>query len=241
LPEARRIVVPAQRLIGSQRRSPVSGDREKTYTNDTIAVRFNPRRCIHSAECVFGLPTVFDPERVPWIDPAGVSADTLARVVARCPTGALHAERRDGGPAEAPDPVAWVRPTRNGPLHLRGAIEVRAADGSVIARDVRVALCRCGGTQNPPFCDNSHRALRFVDAGEVFEGGVKPGTGSAEPGLHVTLEAGGPYRLTGEFEVVSVDGRVRCEGGEAALCRCGSSRNKPFCDGSHRTTEFPPD
>ena len=128
----------------------------------------------------------------------------------------------------------------NGPLHLRGRIEVLAADGTLMARDVRVALCRCGATRNAPFCDRSHAAIRFVDAGDVFEGGVKAGDGARDPGLRVTLERGGPYRLSGTFEVVSRDGKVRLKGGEAALCRCGSSRNRPFCDGSHRTTEFPP-
>jgi CDGSH-type Zn-finger protein/uncharacterized Fe-S cluster protein YjdI len=218
----------------------MSQDREKTYSNGAIVVRFNPRRCIHAGECVFGLPMVFDPERVPWIDPAGVSADAIARVVARCPTGALHVDRLDGGAAEAPDAINRVRPTRNGPLYVRGQVEVRRADGTVLARDVRMALCRCGATQNPPFCDNSHRAIRFVDAGDVFEGGVKAGDGVPGSALQVTLEAGGPYRLHGPFEVVSVDGRVTLAGAEAALCRCGTSRNKPFCDGSHRTAEFPP-
>ena len=108
-----------------------------------------------AAQCVFGLPDVFDPERKPWIEPDKAEADAIARVVARCPTGALHFERADGGPAEQPDVVNRVRAMRNGPLHVRGAIEIQLPDGTVI-RDTRVALCRCGGTQSPPFCDNSH-------------------------------------------------------------------------------------
>jgi uncharacterized Fe-S cluster protein YjdI len=131
-------------------------DRVKSYASDTIAVRFDPRRCIHSAECVFGLPTVFDPERRPWIDPRGAQADAIAHVVTLCPTGALHFERLDGGPAEEPDAVNRVRVTRNGPLHVRGAIELRAGDDSIVARETRVALCRCGGSRNKPFCDGSH-------------------------------------------------------------------------------------
>ena len=210
-------------------------ERIKTYASGTIAVRFEPRRCIHAAQCVFGLPNVFDPERKPWIEPDQAEADAIARVVARCPTGALHFDRTDGGPAEAPDTTATVRITRNGPLHMRGATEIRLPDGSVV-RDVRVALCRCGGTQNPPFCDNSHRAIRFVDRGELFEGGAKS-DGPHGPALEVTVEDGGPYRITGPFEIISEDGRVRIAGTRAALCRCGASRNKPFCDGSHETPD----
>jgi CDGSH-type Zn-finger protein/uncharacterized Fe-S cluster protein YjdI len=213
-------------------------DRSKTYASGTIAVRFEPRRCIHAAECVRGLPDVFDPDRKPWIEPGTAGADAIAAVVARCPTGALHFERLDGGPAEVADAVNGVRVTRNGPLHLRGTIEV-LEDGAVIARDVRVALCRCGATRNPPFCDNSHRAIRFVDPADVFEGGVKPGDPTADGTLRVTAESKGPYRLEGPLEVVSADGRVRLAGGRAALCRCGTSRNKPFCDGSHRDLQPP--
>src|SRR5216110_1107837 len=93
--------------------------RAKSYSTAAITVQFEPRRCIHAAACVFGLPEVFDPERRPWIDPQRAGADAIAGVVARCPTGALHFERHDGGPAELPDPVHQVRPTRNGPLYVR--------------------------------------------------------------------------------------------------------------------------
>src|SRR5207253_9288847 len=129
-------------------------------------------------------------------------------------------------------------PTRNGPLYVRGSVEVRAADGTLVARDVRVALCRCGASGNKPFCDNRHRVAGFVDAGDVFEGGVKPGPAEDGP-LRITLETNGPYRLEGSFEVVSLDGRVRLTGGQAALCRCGKSRNKPFCDGTHASAVPP--
>lgn len=213
--------------------------KEKTYASESIAVRFEPRRCIHAAECVFALPLVFDPERKPWIEPGSAGADAIAQVVTRCPTGALHFDRLDGGPAETPDAVNEVRVTRNGPLYLRGQIEVRAADGSVVAGDVRMALCRCGATRNAPFCDNSHRAIRFVDPGEVFEDGARPGDGASERALRATAESKGPYRLEGPFEIVSADGRVRLGGNRAALCRCGASRNKPFCDGSHSKEEVP--
>jgi len=195
-------------------------------------VRFEPRRCIHAAECVFGLQAVFDPERRPWIDPQAAAADAIARVVERCPTGALHHERKDGGPAEEPDESNRVRVTRNGPLYLRGRIEVIGEDATVLARDVRLALCRCGASASKPYCDNSHRAIRFVDRGEVFEGGVKADA-AGDGTMRVTVEAAGPYRVRGRLEVESADGRVRLAGDNAALCRCGASRNKPFCDGSH--------
>jgi CDGSH-type Zn-finger protein len=55
----------------------------------------------------------------------------------------------------------------NGPLYVRGSIEVRDADGSIFRRDTRLALCRCGQSRNKPFCDNSHRQAGFRDAGRL--------------------------------------------------------------------------
>jgi CDGSH-type Zn-finger protein len=49
-------------------------------------------------------------------------------------------------------------------------------------------------------------------------------------------EAGGPIRLEGPFTLVAADGRTHVTGTRAALCRCGRSGNKPFCDGSHART-----
>ena len=75
-------------------------DKVKTYWSDDIVVAYDAGRCIHAAECVRGLPGVFDTGKQPWIQPANAAADAVAEVVMRCPTGALHFERKDGGAAE---------------------------------------------------------------------------------------------------------------------------------------------
>ena len=220
---------------------------EKLHSFDGPGIRitWSGRRCIHVAECVRGLPGVFRPGERPWIHAERADAATLARIVERCPSGALHYERADGGPAEAVPARNEIRPRRNGPLFVRGDLEIAEADGTVMLRDVRVALCRCGQSENKPFCDNHHLAADFRDAGDVFEGGVKPGEpglNPAEPGterrLRILVSENGPYRLTGPLVVTSADGRVTLTGGAASLCRCGGSRNKPFCDGSHTRVEF---
>ncbi len=56
----------------------------------------------------------------------------------------------------------------------------------------------------------------------------------------ITVRSYGPYKLVGPVTIVDPDGRV-CElpeGSAIALCRCGHSRNKPFCDASHRRVGF---
>jgi CDGSH-type Zn-finger protein/uncharacterized Fe-S cluster protein YjdI len=214
-------------------------DKLHEFESNEIRVTWSKQRCIHAAACVRGLPVVFMPGNRPWITPGQAPAERIAQVVMRCPTGALHFERRDGGPAEPVPAANRVRPEPDGPLYLRGDLEILGADGTLLLRDTRVALCRCGQSSNKPFCDNSHRDAEFTDRGEVFEGGVKPGTGVPATGpLRVTASADGPLIVDGPVAVESADGRVTLAGGRAALCRCGQSRNKPFCDSSHLGAGF---
>src|SRR6266849_4313590 len=92
-------------------------------------------------------------------------ADAVAEAVLRCPTGALHFERLDGGPQETPSPLTRATPIPKGPLYLRGDIEVFDEGGQLIRRDTRVAICRCGKSRHMPFCDNSHRAKIKITLG----------------------------------------------------------------------------
>ena len=66
----------------------------RIYTGPVVDVSFDLEVCRHAAECVRGMPTVFDPAKRPWIDPAQAAteaaAETLRDVIARCPTGALR-------------------------------------------------------------------------------------------------------------------------------------------------------
>jgi len=212
-------------------------DRPHVFGSPAITVTWIRGRCIHVAECVRGLPAVFKPGSVPWIEPAQAAADRVADVVRLCPTGALHYERHDGGATESVPDVNLVVPDPDGPFYLSGDVEVVAEDGAPVARDTRIALCRCGATKNRPFCDGSHWDAGFDDAGRLGEGGT-PAEGIAPAGpLKVAFGAGGPLYLEGRFVLASARGDVRRELGEAELCRCGVSRNKPFCDGSHTETE----
>lgn len=80
---------------------------KKTYEGQSITVTFEARRCLHAAECVRGLPEVFDTAKRPWIQPDGAAADRLTEVVRRCPSGALQYELADGG-TETPDRSARI-------------------------------------------------------------------------------------------------------------------------------------
>jgi uncharacterized Fe-S cluster protein YjdI/CDGSH-type Zn-finger protein len=134
----------------------------RVYSDDRIQVLWEPRLCIHIQNCVRGLHEVFDAESRPWIHLEAADADRIAETVATCPTGALHFHRLDGGPQEQGGDETLVEPRPNGPLFLRGRIRIEDADGNLIREDTRVALCRCGGSANKPFCDGTHRTNGFT-------------------------------------------------------------------------------
>jgi len=123
----------------------------------------------------------------------------------------------------------------DGPYHCTGSLELRAADGTVLATSDALWLCRCGLSKDKPYCDGSHVQAGLeqdrVHAG-VVEAAVEGGT------LRVRTRADGPLKLDGPCEVRAEDGAVLMRGHETALCRCGRSARKPFCDGTHRHTGF---
>jgi CDGSH-type Zn-finger protein/uncharacterized Fe-S cluster protein YjdI len=235
------------------------------YVDERIDVSYDAPRCIHAAECVHRLPAVFDTQRRPWILPSGGDADAIAAVVARCPTGALHATRLDGGPAEAVPDENVIVPKPNGPLYVRGQLHLRAADVDLTLDDVRIALCRCGQSRNKPFCDNSHRDAGFRDLGTIpgavarsddsagsntgSNAGSSTATGDARAvaitdatdtrsPLSIVASPDGPLAIEGSFTLRTSDGSAQHVAMKATLCRCGASSRKPFCNGSHRRIGF---
>ena len=156
-------------------------DLTREYQSPGITVQWYAERCIHSANCVRALPAVFDPQRRPWVDAAAAPADAIAAAVLRCPTGALHFTRHDGGAQEVADAPMTVTPIRNGPLYVRGDVEVRALDGTPLRRDTRVSICRCGLAPRMPFCDNTCRKARWREPSASGDAGPTGGPESAPP------------------------------------------------------------
>jgi CDGSH-type Zn-finger protein/uncharacterized Fe-S cluster protein YjdI len=205
----------------------------KPYRSEKITVSFDPERCIHFAECVRGLPEVFDTAKRPWVQPDRSHPDRVAEVVMRCPTGALQFERRDDGAEEPVPDENVVALATDGPLYIRGDIEITDSTGTTLLEDTRVALCRCGESMNKPLCDNSHRQANFRDVGLLGENRLASRPNTKGRKLRIVPAVDGPLVLSGEMEVQSADGKQAYHGTKTTLCRCGYSANKPFCDGSH--------
>ena len=63
-------------------------------------------------------------------------------------------------------------------------------------------------------------------------------TGNIPEALKIEVASNGPYLVKTACTIVHHDGREEIREGTVALCRCGHSANKPFCDGQHRKAGF---
>jgi uncharacterized Fe-S cluster protein YjdI len=144
---------------------PRTRDVTRVYENDAIRVLWDATRCIHTGICLRTLPAVFDVQARPWIDLDGAEAPAIAEAIRACPTGALRYEStgdEEGVEAERGDGATTVEIRPGGPLYVRGPVRLVAPGGRVLTEEEhRVALCRCGASENKPFCDNSHRVIEF--------------------------------------------------------------------------------
>jgi uncharacterized Fe-S cluster protein YjdI/CDGSH-type Zn-finger protein len=153
----------------------------RTYRGKHIEITFDLDLCTHTGECIRRSPDAFELRRRPWILPDAARADDIAAVIERCPSGALQYRRLDGGPEEDGSETPSVVPIRNGPLLVRGRVDVKREEGSVESLP-RASLCRCGQSANKPFCDNTHLRIGFRAPGEVIHIELSPvRTDSGEP------------------------------------------------------------
>ena len=78
----------------------------------------------------------------------------------------------DSRPLARRDGPLTIDPTRDGPLHLTGNVEIITGTGRTVNRVADAWLCRCGRSAKKPYCDGSHKAAGFRsgDDGERTEG-----------------------------------------------------------------------
>jgi len=205
-----------------------------------------------------------------------------------------------------------ITPEVNGPYLVKGVNTLLNSKGNLLPAEPQMALCRCGGSANKPFCDGTHAAIGFdsrklpertpdrldkyptvdytvfdnrgicqhsgfcTDAlPEVFRLGKDPFVDPAAadgqrvflqtkrcpsgalsfsfadaklndvPGIAIncpviTVSKNGPYRVKGNIKF-NAEFLRGASTEHYTLCRCGGSKNKPFCDGSHWYNNFTDD
>jgi CDGSH-type Zn-finger protein/uncharacterized Fe-S cluster protein YjdI len=205
------------------------------FESEDIVVHWDYVRCIHVEACIRSLPAVFDRYRKPWIDPSLASADAVASACEACPTGALHYERKDGGVSEATPDINTITVSVDGPLFVKGDLNISGESGEPILKETRAALCRCGQSRNKPLCDGSHREIEFTADSVLTPAALERSDGDVpERGpLDIRVSDPGPLMIRGSVQLGSDSDNSCCHVRVGAFCCCGKSKNKPFCDGSH--------
>ena len=138
----------------------------KKYSNGEVTIVWKPARCIHSQKCFNGLPGVFDPAKRPWVNAQGADTAHIIAQVSECPSTALsYYFNADGDKSENEqvDIETVVEAKPNGPLFVYGNVTVKKADGTTEKRSKVTAFCRCGNSNNKPYCDGSHIKSEFKD------------------------------------------------------------------------------
>ena len=77
------------------------------------------------------------------------------------PGAALGDNRLTTDAAQAPTDRLTITAVTDGPLQLRGPVEIRSKDGQTVYRGNKAKLCRCGASSNKPFCDGTHNTIGF--------------------------------------------------------------------------------
>ena len=149
----------------SEEKKKIIKDIRKNYAGNKITIHDNRRICSHAAECVNNLPYVFRLKARPWIDSDGATVEEIINTIRKCPSGALSysvdgIEYRDQNERK---PMVTV--SKDGPYIITGGIEligdnIQFGDG---ASKEHYTLCRCGASQNKPFCDGMHKVTNFKD------------------------------------------------------------------------------
>jgi CDGSH-type Zn-finger protein/truncated hemoglobin YjbI len=146
-------------------------DRQDSYAGQRVTVLDNRGTCAHSGFCTSRVPTAFRVSEEPFVAPSGARLDEIVRAARACPSGALSFAI-DGG-SEAREQVDQnrepeVEVSKDGPYRVRGGIDLIGAEGDPVPRNAgasyeHYSLCRCGHSQNKPFCSGMHYYVGFAD------------------------------------------------------------------------------
>jgi len=137
----------------------------KKYSNGEVTIVWKPSTCIHSTLCwkgEAGLPEVFNPRVKPWIKPEGASTEKIVEHVKKCPSGALSFFYNEQAEIKSElNTEIKIEAVLNGPLLVYGNILVKDSKGKETKRSNVTALCRCGKSENKPYCDGNHIKHNF--------------------------------------------------------------------------------
>jgi CDGSH-type Zn-finger protein/truncated hemoglobin YjbI len=147
-------------------------DRRDSFAGQQVTILDNRGICQHSGYCTDRLATVFHQGQEPFVTPSCGRMDEIIRAVRDCPSGALSyaidgreaREQVDYGSTREPG----IEVSKDGPYRVTGGIALIDTEGNDESRNdgaslEHYALCRCGHSQNKPFCSGMHWHVEFHD------------------------------------------------------------------------------
>jgi CDGSH-type Zn-finger protein/truncated hemoglobin YjbI len=147
-------------------------DRRDTYPGLQVTIYDNRGICQHSGFCSDRLQQAFRPDKEPFVAPSAGRMDELINAVRDCPSGALGYAIDGVEARESVDHHGRRRPaievSKDGPYRITGGLPLRDEAGEPVPRArgaslEHYALCRCGQSQNKPFCSGMHWYVEFRD------------------------------------------------------------------------------
>ena len=121
---------------------------------------------------------------------------------------------------------------KNGPFHITGDLELKNAKDEIIEKGKELYLCRCGHSNNKPFCDGQHKEVAYQEQGEFIRPPESAEDFVNEGILEIKVQDNGPLIFRGNACITDTR-EVEVNRKVGGLCRCGSTNNAPFCDGTH--------
>jgi CDGSH-type Zn-finger protein/truncated hemoglobin YjbI len=147
-------------------------DHVDTYVGEQVTILDNRGTCQHAGYCTDRLATVFHTDGDPFVTPSGGRMDEIVRAVRDCPSGTLSFAIDSVEARAAVDHHGTREPSievsKDGPYRITGGIPLVDHNGTDIPRNhgasrEHYALCRCGHSQNKPFCSGMHWYVQFRD------------------------------------------------------------------------------
>ena len=141
----------------------MSAEIRKEYTNGELTIVWKPGICIHAGECVKRLPKVYNPKEKPWLKIDNATTEELKDQIKACPSGALSYFMNGEEDKEALSLETNIEVLENGPLLIFGTLRVKDKTGKEEIKNRTTAFCRCGASNNKPYCDGNHMKIDFKD------------------------------------------------------------------------------
>ena len=212
-------------------------DRLDRYPGLGLTIADNRGTCAHSGFCTDRLPSVFRSDQEPFVAPAGGRFDEIVRAGQACPSGALAVGVAEQDPVGASDSVREpaVEVSMDGPYRITGTIELLDGDGNPEPRNdgaslEHFSLCRCGKSQNKPFCSGMHWYADFHDPPPPEKATLFEWAGGFPALLRLTRRFYETPRARGPAALRAVLADV------ALIIRNGWPRGWGRCSAAHRLT-----